>query len=62
MTIRIILKGGAEFAVKCKEFTIQKDGLGNFTGYDIKGITEGKPIYLDFNQVVAIVRVVSDEA
>lgn len=31
-------------------------------GYNIKGITENKPVYLDFEQVAAVVRVISDEA
>lgn len=61
MTIRIILKSGAEFSVKCDKFTIKENGLGQVTGYDIKGITENKPIYLNFEQVAAVVRVYSDE-
>lgn len=32
------------------------------TGYNISGITENKPVYLDFDEVAAIVRVLSDEA
>jgi len=44
MTIRIILKSGAEFPVKCDEFTITKNGLQQFTGYNFKGITENKPL------------------
>ena len=61
MTIRIILKNGLEFAIKCDEFTLKKNGFGQATGYDIKGITENQPVYLDFEQVAAIVRVYSDE-
>lgn len=61
MTVRIILKSGSEFSVKCDEFTITKNGFGQVTGYNIKGITENKPVYLDFEQVAAVVRVYSDE-
>ena len=61
MTVRIILKSGAEFSVKCDKFTITRNGLDQVTGYDIKGITENKPIYLDWGQVAAVVRVYSDE-
>ena len=61
MTVRIILKSGTEFSVKCDEFTIKRNRLDQVTGYDIKGITENNPIYLDFEQVAAVVRVVSDE-
>lgn len=61
MTIRIILKSGSEFAVKCDKFTVEEDRFGQMTGYKIEGITENKPVYLNFEQVAAIVRVLSDE-
>lgn len=61
MTVRIILKSGAEFSVKCDKFTIKRNGFDQVTGYDIKGITENKPVYLDWGQVAAVVRVYSDE-
>ena len=61
MSIRIILKSGVEFTVKCDKFTLKENGLGQATGYDIAGITENKPVYLDFDEVAAIVRLYSDE-
>ena len=61
MSIQIILKNGAGFTVKCDSFTLKRNGLEQVTGYDIKGITENKPVYLDFEQVAAIVRTFSDE-
>ena len=61
MTVRIILKSGAEFSVKCDKFTIKRNGLGQVTEYDIQGITENNPVYLDWEQVAAVVRVFSDE-
>ena len=61
MSIQIILKSGAEFTVKCDSFTLKRNGLEQVTGYDIKGITENKPVYLDLVQVAAIVRKYSDE-
>ena len=59
MTIRVILKSGSEFAIKCDKFTIQQNGFGQATGYNIEGITENKPVYLDFVQGAAVVRVYS---
>lgn len=56
MTISIVLKSGLVFDVKCTEFTLTRDAHGNVVGYDIKGITGSKPIYVDFEQVAAIVR------
>lgn len=61
MTVRIILKSGAEFSVKCDKFTITRNGLNQVTGYEIKWITENNPVYLDWGQVAAVVRVYSDE-
>ena len=61
MSIQIILKNGAGFTVKCDSFTLKRNGLNQVTGYDIKGITENQPVYLDFEQVAAIVRTLSDE-
>lgn len=61
MAIRVILKNGSEFTIKCDKFTIEKNGLGQMIGYDIDGITENKPVYLDYEQIAAIVRVGSNE-
>ena len=61
MSIRIILKSGVEFTVKCDKFTLNKNGFWQTTGYDIAGITENKPVYLDFDEVAAIIRLYSDE-
>jgi hypothetical protein len=62
MSMRVILKNGAEFTVKCDKFTLERNGLEQVKGYNISGITENKPVYLDFDEVAAIVRVLSDEA
>ena len=61
MTIRIILKSGVVFDIKCTEFKLTRNGLGNVVEYDIKGISENKPVYVDFEQVAAIVRTLSEE-
>ena len=61
MSIRIIMKSGAEFATKCDEFTLKRNGLGQYTGYEFKGVTENFPVYLNFDEIAAIVRTFSDE-
>lgn len=61
MTVRVMLKNGKEFAVKCRSFGVDTNIWGAVTGYEIDGITENKPIYLDFSEVAACVRVMSDE-
>ena len=61
MSIRFILKSGAEFTVKCDSVTTNRNRLGEVMGYDFKGITENKPLQVDMTQVAAVIRVVSDE-
>ena len=61
MSIRIILKSGVEFTVKCDKFTLNRNGFGQTNSYNIAGITENKPVYLDFDEVAAIIRLYSDE-
>ncbi len=61
MTTVIIFKNGKELKIKCDEFTTKTNGYGNFTGYEIKGIKENKPLYISFDQIVCIYRVIADE-
>lgn len=61
LSMRVILKSGVEFTVKCDKFSLIRNGLDQVTGYNISGITENKPVYLDFEQVAAVVRMLSDE-
>lgn len=61
LSIRIMLESGTEFTIKCEKFTLKRNGLGEVTGYNIEGISENKPVYLNFDKIAAIVRTVSDE-
>lgn len=61
LSIRIMLERGTEFTIKCEKFTLERNGLGEVTGYNIEGISENKPVYLNFDKIAAIVRTVSDE-
>lgn len=61
MTIKVILKSGLEFAVRCDKFTIEKNIVGQITRYEVEGIAENEPVYLNLEEVAAIVRVLSDE-
>ena len=61
MSIRFIMKSGAEFTVKCDNVTVKRNGLGVVIGYDFKGITENKPLEVDMSQIAAVIRVMSDE-
>lgn len=38
MTVRVILKSGVEFSIKCDKFTLTRNGFQQVTGYNIEGI------------------------
>lgn len=61
MTICFVFKSGYSFKTKCEEFSLKRNGFDMITGYTIKGITENKPIELNFEDIVCIYRVLSDE-
>lgn len=61
MTIVFVFKNGFELRMKCREFTLQRNVLGEVSGYEAKGITENKPIEFDFDNVLCVYRVLSDE-
>ncbi len=61
MSIRIILKNGVEFTIKCNGFSLEKNAFGEIASCKIDGAAENKPVYIDFEQIAAIVRVLSDE-
>lgn len=61
MTIVFVFKNGFELRMKCRDFLLHRNGLGMVTGYEAKGITENKPIEFDFEDVLCIYRVLSDE-
>lgn len=61
MTIVFVFKNGFELKMKCREFSLSRNGLGIVSGYEAKGITENKPIEFDFENVLCIYRVLSDE-
>ena len=61
MTVRVILKSGVEFFIKCDKFTLTRNGFQQVTGYNIEGITENQPVYSVCSQCWAVVRVFSDE-
>ena len=57
--VRFILKNGSEFTVCCEtaSVTITDNALigRELTGYKLKGIKRGKPLYVDLSQVAAVI-------
>lgn len=56
MSIRVIMKTGVEFTIKCEKFTTKQDVFGKIIGWEIEGISENKPVYIDFEVIAAIIR------
>lgn len=56
MSIRVIMKTGVEFIIKCEKFTTKQDIFGKIIGWEIEGISENKPVYIDFEEIAAIIR------
>lgn len=42
MTVRVILKSGVEFSIKCDKFTLTRNGFQQVTGYNIEGIAAAR--------------------
>ena len=56
MSIKVIMKSGVEFTIKCEKFTTKQDMFGKLIGWEIEGISENKPVYIDFEEIAAIIR------
>lgn len=55
--IRIILKSGSEFVITCDSFECKRDrATGELVSYCCYGITENRPLYLNFGEVAAILQ------
>ena len=61
MKIHIHFKSGYELVVSCKEFTCEKNTItGTIEQCHFSGITDNKPIDIDFNEVDCIYREVEE--
>ena len=56
MSIKVIMKSGVEFTIKCEKFTTRQDIFGKLIGWEIEGISENKPVYIDFEEIAAVIR------
>jgi hypothetical protein len=62
MTIVIVFKNRYELRTKCESVDLTRDNLtGRITNVSYKGITENKLLDIDFDEILCIYRVVSDE-
>lgn len=58
MTIVIVFKNGYELRTKCESVETTRSDL---TDISYQGIEENKPLYINFDEVLCVYRVVSDE-
>ena len=56
MKITIVFKNGYSFSMTCNSFIIKQDAFGQLTGYEIKGIKDRKPMYINFEEVICVYR------
>lgn len=62
MTITILFRNGKELSIKCDSVNAERNTItGRVENLHFKGITENKIMDLDFTEIVAIYRKVSDE-
>ena len=62
MTIVIVFKNGYELRTKCENVeTIRSNLTGRITNISYQDIEENKPLDINFDEVLCIYRVVSDE-
>lgn len=62
MTIVIVFKNGYELRTKCESVDLTRDNLtGRITNISYKGITENKLLDIDFDEILCIYRIMSDE-
>ena len=62
MTIVIVFKNGYELRTKCKNVKISRDNLTDrVVNISYEGITENKPLDINFDEIICIYRVMSDE-
>ena len=62
MKIVFCFKNGTQLVITCDEFSLTQNGLGEYVGYEIKGITDNKPLYVNWNDITCIYRVMEGEA
>lgn len=60
MEITICFKNGKKLVITCEEFGIEKDITGKLQAFQIKGIEDNKPLYIDYNEIIYISRKLSE--
>lgn len=56
MKITILFKSGKEIDVECDEFSVGMGLNAKMNSYEIKGALNGRPIYINMDEVACIYR------
>ena len=55
--IVIRLKSGFELPIECEEASFKKSSLGGVTEYNIKGIKDHRPLYLNLQDIECVYQI-----
>ena len=61
MKIVFVFRNGFQLCVTCKEFALEKTVFGIPDGYEIKGITDNKPLHINWDDVICVYRDLTGE-
>lgn len=62
MTIVFVFKNGFKLRMRCKIFKASSNNLtGRMFGFRTDGVTENKPIDINYDELICVYRVMSDE-
>ena len=57
MKVKFMFKNGTEIITECECCKIYEDSNAKIYAYDIRGIKSGKPLYIDVEEILAVVEV-----
>ena len=58
--LRVILKNGADFVIECDTADFKLNDFGAVIEYAFTGVTQNKPIHLDFSDVAAVIQLLPE--
>ena len=61
MVIVFVFKNGYELKTRCEQFNVKRGPLGQIVEIEASKVTENKMIYIDFDELLCVYRVLSDE-
>ena len=60
MKATFVFKTGYELTITCSSITITRS-FGKVVGYEIENVSDNRPLYIDFDQILCVYREVTEE-